>query len=74
MLREEVLPLYLSTGICTGSHVGCPLPPRLSVGGAVFVEGGIVVGAGSSAFIVTWNILIVFDSKVQSVVSSMLFC
>ena len=58
MLREEVLPLYLSTGICTGSHVGCPLPPRLSVGGAVFVE----------------NILIVIDSKVQSVVSSMLFC
>ena len=49
MLREEVLPLYLSTGICTGSHVGCPLPPRLSVGGAVFVEGGIVVGAGNSA-------------------------
>lgn len=29
---------------------GPPLPPRLSVGGAVFVEGGIVVGAGSSAF------------------------
>ena len=50
MLREEVLSLYLSTGICTGSHMGHPLPPRLSVGGAVFVEGGIVVGAGSSAF------------------------